>query len=164
MRWTVHSDLRYMQPIEAIRTDYADTLGFINKCDEHIFKVRNWALVTSSAVIAFAISKDKDAIVLVNIALLPAFLYLELIYKSFQDSAIEHTTELSERIDRYLASTEPATVLDGYRHGFGRKLRYPSVTRVVALLKMKTRRHIVAFYGLLALFSIGGYAVSWFVS
>jgi len=148
-----------MLPIDAIRSDYADTLGFINKCDDHIFKVRNWALVTSSAVIAFAISKDKDAIVLVNLALLPAFLYLELIYKSFQDSAIKHTTELSERIDAYLTDPAAEAVLAGYRHGFGRKLEYPSVKRVFRILLNRSRWHILNFYSLLLIVSLGALAV-----
>jgi hypothetical protein len=148
-----------MLPIDAIRSDYADTLGFINKCDDHIFKVRNWALVTSSAVIAFAISKDKDAIVLVNLALLPAFLYLELIYKSFQDSAINHTTELSERIDAHLADPAAEAVLAEYRHGFGRKLEYPSVNRVFRILLNRSRWHILNFYSLLLIVSLGALAV-----
>ncbi len=30
-----------MQPIDTLQTDFAQTLGFIDKCDDHIFKVRN---------------------------------------------------------------------------------------------------------------------------
>lgn len=82
-----------MQPIEILKEDFSQTLGFIDKCDDHIFKIKNWALLTSSAVIAFSITQNHDAIALANLALLLAFIYLELIYKSFQDTAIDHSTD-----------------------------------------------------------------------
>jgi hypothetical protein len=148
-----------MLPIDALKEDYDRTLGFIDKCDDHIFKIKNWALVTSSAVIAFAISRDKDAIVLVNLVLLPAFLYLELIYKSFQDTAIEHTTDLSIRIDKFLADPTAPDLLVGYQHGFGRKLRYPAVKRVFSILRNRNRWHILNFYSLLFLVSGGAFFV-----
>jgi uncharacterized membrane protein len=149
-----------MQPIEALREDFSQTLGFIDKCDDHIFKIKNWALITSSAIIAFSISQDYDAIALINLALLVAFIYLELIYKSFQDIAIAHNTDISQRIDKYLADPTTTDLLEGYSHGFGRKLQYPSVPRVFAILRNRKRRHILNFYGLLALFSIGAFAVA----
>ena len=152
-----------MQPIDALREDFAQTLGFIDKCDDHIFKIKNWALLTSSAVIAFSISQNQDPIALANLALLVAFMYLELIYKSFQDSAIEHTTDLSKRIDRYLADPSCTDLLLGYNHSFGRKLQYPSVNRVFSLLRNHSRWHILNFYGLLAIFSVAAFAIARFV-
>ena len=95
-----------MQPIDILKDDFPQTLGFIDKCDNHIFQIKNWAIVTSSAIIAFSISQDHRALVLVNIPLLLAFIYLELIYKSFQDTAIQHTTDVSERIEKFLTSSE----------------------------------------------------------
>ena len=62
-----------MQPIEILREDFAQTFGFIDKCDEHIFKIKNWALLTSSAVIAFSISQKHDILALANLALLLSF-------------------------------------------------------------------------------------------
>ena len=153
-----------MQPIEILREDFAQTLGFIDKCDEHIFKIKNWALLTSSAVIAFSISQKHDVIALANLALLIAFLYLELIYKSFQDVAIQHNSEISHRIDLYLANTSDSELLTGYRHSFGSKLKYPSVPRVFGILLNRNRWHILNFYILLALFSVGAFVVSRFVT
>lgn len=152
-----------MTPIDALREDFSQTLEFIDKCDEHIFKIKNWALLTSSAVIAFSISQDHDAIALANIGLLVAFIYLELIYKSFQDSAIEHSTDISRRIDRYLADPNSDDLLQGYIHSFGRKLVYPSVSRVFGIIRNRSRWHILNFYGLLALFSIAAFIVARFV-
>lgn len=154
--------MQEMRAIDALREDFAQTLGFIDKCDDHIFKIKNGALFTSSAVVAFSITQNHDAIVLANLPLLLAFMYQELIYKSFQDSAIEHTTDISERIDRYLALPEAEDLLDGYNHSFGRKLQYPSVSRVFSILKNRHRWHILAFYFLLGVFSIGAFIIGRF--
>jgi hypothetical protein len=146
-----------MQPIEILKEDFAQTVGFIDKCDDHIFKIKNWALLTSSAVVAFSISQKHDVIALGNLALLVAFMYLELIYKSFQDTAIQHTIDISQRIDKYLVDPSGAELLAGYSHSYGRKLQYPSVCRVFTILGNRNRWHILNFYLLLALFSVGAF-------
>lgn len=153
-----------MKPIDVLKEDFSQTLGFIDKCDGHIFKIKNWALLTSSAVIAFSVSQDQDLIALSNLALLLPFIYLELIYKSFQDTAIQHTTDISARIDRYLVDPALPDLLAGYTHSFGRKLQYPSVCRVFSILRNTNRWHILNFYGLLALFSLGAFIVARFVT
>ena len=152
-----------MNPIDIIHNDFEQTVAFIDKCDEHIFKIKNWALFTSSAVIAFSVAQDHDLIALANLALLVAFIYLELIYKSLQDTAIEHTTDISKRIDTYLLDSSNNSLLDGYSHSYGRKLKYPSICRVFSILRNKNRWHILNFYGLLALFSICAFGVAHFV-
>lgn len=153
-----------MAPIDALKEDFAQTLAFIDKCDGHIFTIKNWALLTTSGVIAFSISQDQHLIALANLALLVAFVYLELIYKSFQDTAIQHNTDISARIDRYLAEPTAPDLLLGYSHSFGRKLQYPSVFRVFSILGNRKRWHILNFYGLLAIFSIGAFVVARFVA
>lgn len=152
-----------MQPIDVLKEDFAQTLGFIDKCDSHIFQIKNWAIVTSSAIIAFSISQDHDALVLVNAPLLFAFIYLELIYKSFQDTAIQHTTDISQRIDKFLISSQVTDLLTGYSHSFGRKLQYPSICRVFSILGNRNRWHILNFYGLLVLISVGAFVLAKFV-
>lgn len=153
-----------MKSIEVLKEDFSQTLGFIDKCDDHIFKIKNWALLTSSAVIAFSISQDHAALALANLFLLVAFIYLELIYKSFQDTAIEHSSDISQRIDKYLEVPSSEDLLAGYGHSFGRKLQYPSVRRVFSILGNRNRRHILYFYCLLALFSIGAFVVAKYVA
>lgn len=148
-----------MQPIDVLKEDFSQTLEFIDKCDDHIFKIKNWSLLTSSAVIAFSVSQNREVIALANLVLLVAFVYLELIYKSFQDTAIQHTTDISKRIDMYLAETTAMTLMNGYSHSFGRKLEYPSVRRVFSILCNRNRRHILNFYFLLAIFSVGAFVV-----
>lgn len=151
-----------MHSIEILREDSAQTLEFIDKCDVHIFKIKNWALITSSAVIAFAVSQNHDLISLANLIFLICFIYLELIQKSFQNAAIKHTWDISKRIDRYLTDPEASDLLEEYEHGFGRKLEYPSVLRVFAILRNRNQWHILNFYGLLALISIGALIVALF--
>jgi len=153
-----------MEPIELLREDFSQTVEFIDKCDDHIFKIKNWALFTSSAVIAFSVTQDHDAIALANLALLIAFIYLELIYKSFQDTAIEHTSDISKRIDMYLLDPSSSLLLGNYSHSYGRKLKYPSVCRVFNILRNSNRWHILNFYGLLAIFSVGAFGVAKYVA
>lgn len=152
-----------MQNIDILKEDFAQTLAFIDKCDDHIFKIKNWALLTSSATIAFSISQQHDAVALSNFALIIAFVYLELIYKSFQDTAILHATDISQRLDVFMNDPSTFELLAGYKHGFGRKLQYPSVGRVFSILRNRNRWHILCFYSLLALFSLGGFVVARFI-
>jgi len=146
-----------MEPIEILKEDFAQTLDFIDKCDNHIFQIKNWAIATSSAIIAFSISQNYDSLVFVNLLPLLAFLYLELVYKSFQDSAIAHAADISQRIDKYLANTNVGDLLVKYNHGFGRKIQYPSVRRVFGILRNPDRGHFRNFYVLLILISVGAF-------
>lgn len=145
--------------IEILKEDFSQTVEFIDKCDNHIFQVKNWAILTSSAVIAFTVSQGRKWFALANFVILIAFLYLELIYKSFQDTAIEHTDDLSKRIEKYLVTDAQFELLDGYKHSYGRNLIYPSLSRVWEIFCKPTRRHILIFYGLLALYSLGAFLV-----
>ena len=153
-----------MDSIDILREDFEQTVAFIDKCDSHIFKIKNWALLTSSAVIAFSVSQDHDAIALANILLLVAFIYWELIYKSFQDKAIEHCSDLSSRIDAYIQSQDQEKLVKEYKHSYGRKLVYPSITHVFSLLKNRNRWHILNFYMLLTFFSVGAFGVAQYVA
>jgi len=153
-----------MDPVKALTSDYDSTLGFIDKCDAHMFRIKNWALITTSTVVAYSISSGTEFVVLVNLVLIPAFLYLELIYKSFQDSAIEHTTDIAERIDRALSQDNTDDLVAGYEFGFGRKLKYPSLSRCMEIFRNKNRKHISNFYSFIVLFSIGAFIVGRYVA
>ena len=154
-----------MKAIEALEKDYQSTLAFIDKCDDHMFKIKNWALVTTSAVVAFSITRDKDLLVLVNLGLILAFLYLELTYKLFQDSAIDHANDVAVRIDNHLNNVASGTpLLSGYTFGFGRKLTYPSVSEIFKLALNPARRHIINFYVLIGTISVAALIVGCFVA
>ena len=148
-----------MQPIDILREDFEQTLGFIDKCDNHIFQVKNWAIATSSAVIAFSISQNHDGIALLNLPLFFAFMYLELMYKFFQDTAIQHTDDISRRIDKFLSNSQTDLLTDN-KHSFGRRLQYPSFCRVFSVLGNRKRWHILNFYLLLTLISVIAFAVA----
>ena len=79
------------------------------------------------------------------------YLYLELVYKSFQDAAIAHQQDLADRVDLFI-NGKLDNVVAGYEHGFGRKLRYPAVLWVFGNLIRETHRHILNFYLLLTFF------------
>lgn len=143
-----------MDPVKALTSDYDSTLGFIDKCDAHMFRIKNWTLITTSTVVAYSISSGTELVVLVNLVLIPAFLYLELIYKSFQDNAIDHVTDVAERIDRALSQDSSEDLIAGYEFGFGRKLKYPSLSRCTIIFRNKYRKHISNFYSFIVLFSI----------
>tara|TARA_R110002049_G_scaffold130820_1_gene289286 strand:+ start:24462 stop:24923 length:462 start_codon:yes stop_codon:yes gene_type:complete len=148
-----------MDPVKALTSDYDSTLSFIDKCDAHMFRIKNWALITTSAIVAYSISSGTEFVVLVNLVLIPAFLYLELIYKSFQDSAIDHTTDVAERIDIALSHGDTDDLIAGYEFGFGRNLKCPSLSRCIKIFRNKNRRHISNFYSFIVLFSIGAFVV-----
>jgi len=158
------SDDMKLNSIDLLKEDFAQTLAFIDKCDNHIFQIKNWAILTSSAVVAFSVSQGHNGFALANPALLIPFMYLELIYKSFQDAAILHTTDISQRIDNYLAGQKETALLTGYNHSYGRKLQYPSVVRVFSILRNRNRWHILNFYFLLSLISIGAFFVGAYVA
>ena len=153
-----------MDPVKALISDYDSSLDYIDKCDAHMFRIKNWTLITTSAVVAYSISSGTEFVVLVNLILIPAFLYLELIYKSFQDSAIDHTTDISERIDRALSQDGTDDLITGYEFGFGRKLQYPSLSRCMKILRNKNRKHILNFYSFIFVFSIGAFIVGRYVA
>ncbi len=148
-----------MKCVDTLRLDYDSTNSFLDKCDAHMFKVKNWTLITSSAIIAYSISANAEFVVFVNLFLVPTFLYLELVYKSFQDTAIDHSKDIAQRIDRALLAEEDDDLLDGYQFGFGRKLQYPSLAKCLRILVNKNTRYIVNFYGAVVLFSMGAFLV-----
>ena len=148
-----------MERSELIYTDYQATLAYIDKCDDHLFKIRNWALIAASAVIAFSFSSKIMFIAWANVLLIPSFLYIELVDKSLQDDAIRHSSDLEKRIGVYAEGADGPD-LKGYRFGIGHSLGQPTLKKVWSVLFNKNRRHILVFYVLLLLFSavsfIGG--------
>lgn len=148
-----------MRPIEIFLRDHENVLAFIDKCDGHIFKIRSWALATCSAIIAYSITKNEHWIVFTNILLVPAFLYMECVYKSLQDDAIARSVELDARIQRYFQDQKGTGWSKGYKFGLSLVLQYPSMKQITRILGNPHRRHIVAFYGFILLFSCGAFFI-----
>jgi len=141
-----------------LQTDYNNALKFIDKCDDHIFKIKNWALVTISAVIAFGVANDKDIVIISNLAIILAFLYLELFYKSLQDDAILHSTKLEKRLEKYYSGDKEEAV-ENYSFGIGSALAYPKLKNMLSILAHPYRRHIIIFYSFLVIYSGGGFLI-----
>ena len=147
---------------QLMNKDYDNTLKFIDKCDDHIFKIKNWVLITVSAVIAFGITKDKEIVIIANLAIILAFLYLELFYKSLQDDAISHSSKLESRLEEFCKGNESDSI-DGYSFGIGKVLTYPKLEKMWKTLSHPYRRHIVIFYSFLLEYSLGAFCIGKFL-
>ena len=137
--------------IEVLKLDYEKTLAFIDKTDLLIFKIRNWAILTSSAVIAFGFTKDSYFILTLNLFVISAFLFIELIYKGFHESGIGHSFYLENQIQSYFLGKD---IDSDYVFGLGHAIVHPDIKTMIANLKRKNRWHIVAIYGLLVFASL----------
>ena len=137
--------------IDILKLDYEKTLAFVDKTDLLIFKIRNWVILTSSGVIAFGFTKDSYLILSLNVFIISAFMFIELIYKGFHESGIKHSFYLENQIQSYVKDKD---IDDKYIFGLGHAITPPDITVMLDILKKKTRWHIVAIYGLLVFATI----------
>jgi flagellar motor protein MotB len=137
---------------ELLLFDYEKTLEFLNKADGLLFQIKNWAIVSCSAVLAFGVSQKSLIIVAGTFFLIAGFCLLELVYKSFHDDCIAKSYGLEKLIQD---SLKPSFVLpSGYEFGVGHAIEPPRFRRLLGLLLKKDRWHIGIFYfmiGVLAL-------------
>ena len=82
---------------EILIKDYEVTQAFIDKIDGFLFWIRNWAIVSSSAVIVYSLTSEYRYIVFSNFLIVLGFLFVELIQKSFHEDAMKHSKKF-ERI------------------------------------------------------------------
>ena len=100
----------------------------------------------------------------VLIELLSKYLEVNIEASSIFATQNEDRYKTLERIDKYLSDPDTTELLVGYSHSFGRKLNYPSVPYVFGILCNSNRWHILNYYVLLALFSIGAFVLGTFVA
>ena len=146
-----------MNKDELIKRDYQACLNFIDKCDDHLFKIKNWVLFTVSAVIAFSFHKNTSWICLANYPIVISFLYIELVYKSFQDDVILLCKDIDERYEKEINGGDPKEIWSSYIIGMGRHIKRPDFGKIFITLFHKDKLHIIIFYVLLCVFSAGGY-------
>ena len=143
-----------------VKRDYQASLNFIDKCDDHLFRIRNWALFTVSAVIAFSFHKNTSWICHANYLIVTSFLYLELVYKSFQDDVIKLCRDIDERYEKQIKSSNNENIWSDYIIGMGRHIKRPGYYKVIKTLFNQDKIHIITFYILLCIFSYGSsYAI-----
>jgi hypothetical protein len=124
--------------------DYDKTLAFIDKADGQLFQIRNWAIVSCSAVVAFAVSQKIPIILAANAFLVICFLFLELIYKSFHEDCLGKGHYLEVLIKQ---SLDPSFKLPTeYQFGIGHEIKAPKLRKMFKILFSCERWHICAVY------------------
>ena len=132
--------------------DYEVTRNFIDKIDGQLFQIKGWALFTASGVIAYGVSQKSEFILLTNIVVVSAFCFLEMIYKTFHETAIGRMP-LLERIIHGDLKPRYKLPLD-YRFGLGAEINPPSWKAIKRIFTHPGRWHLVGYYFMIILGTI----------
>lgn len=130
--------------LETVRFDYEKTLAFIDKLDDQLFRMKNWALVTCSAVITYGISREEKWVLLLNCAIVLGFLFQEMAYKTFHESGIRKCFELEKIIQADLKTGAKLPV--GYFFGMGHKIEPVTFVKMLRIILNPARWHSVFLY------------------
>jgi len=140
---------------DLLKIDYDKTLAFVDKMDDILFRIKNWAIVTSGAIIALAISINNRYALLVNLLLIYCFLVLELFYKCFHEDALIK----SHLIEELLFSDPNNEQIQGKRQeyvfGLGHAINLPNARRMTWILFH--RFHMSFLYLILLVLNILGF-------
>ena len=55
--------------LELLLLDYKITQSFIDKLDDHLFRIKNWVITTDGAIFALAITTKVKSVLIVNLIL-----------------------------------------------------------------------------------------------
>lgn len=132
---------------ETIRYDYDKTVAFIDKLDDQIFRMKGWALMTCSAVIAYGISRGDRRVLCANFFIVLAFLFQEMAYKTFHESGIRKCMELEEIIQADLK--KQAKLPNGYVFGIGHKIEPVTFAKIFEIIGNPARWHSIFLYVLI---------------
>jgi hypothetical protein len=141
--------------VELIKFDYERTQDFVDKADGFLFQIRNWAMVSCSAVVTYAVSEKNGIVLLANIFLVFGFCTFELIYKSFHEDCIRKGYELEKLL---LQSLDTKSELPSdYQFGIGHAIRVPRFKGLVSILFNRNRWHIgIVYLALLIMTALAG--------
>ena len=150
------------QEREMLLLDYDKTLAFIDKAEGHLFQIRNWAIVSCSAVVAFAVSQQSPIVLAANVFLVSCFCLLEVIYKSFHEDGIQKSYYLEEVIQK--SSDASFQLPEDYQFGIGHTIALPRPGKLLRILFNRDRWHIGALYvGLFLLTALAAAYLKWLV-
>ena len=121
--------------------DYESTLPFVDKLDGQLLAIRNLAVVSASAVIAYSVSEGLPWLLWANLAVIPAFMLMELVYKSFHEDGIRRTFVLEAQMLEAIRHQRYPT---DYEFGIGHAIKPLSVTRMAKLALDRPRWHMLA--------------------
>lgn len=150
-----------MKKEEILIKDYELTQAYIDKIDRFLFWIRNWAIVACSGVIVFGVTKNEQYIILSNLFILLAFLFLELIQKSFQENAMTHSKEIEKIIQFHLEGNNK--IPKDYHFGIAHSLNTVKKKNLKNIIFNKARWHNLAFYGVIMLFTLATFILQPFI-
>lgn len=135
---------------DLLKLDYKTTIAFLDKADGWLFQIRNWAAVSSSAVVAYSVSKDNLLVLGLAPFLVMGFWFFELIYKSFHEDCIGKSYQLEEILRDCV---RPGSEMPGdYEFGIGHAIEPVRVRRLLEIVRNPKRWHNnVAYLGLLVM-------------
>ena len=103
--------------MDFLKLDYEAAQAVVNKFDGHLFAVRNWAVTTTGAIAALSLSVAQPRVLLVGLVPSVLFAFLELMYKSFHDEAIDKRKYVETQIQR--VAVESSSLDTDYQFGMG---------------------------------------------
>ena len=135
---------------ELLELDYRTTQSFIDKADDILFRIKNWAITTNGGIFALAISTKNKNVLVVNLVLIACFWLLELFYKCFHEDAMEQ----NKKIEEYLfEDTEDSEIRKKkYVFGLGHTIKLPRVKKMIEIIFK--RLHITFLYLVMLLVTI----------
>ena len=143
------------QAIDLLKLDYEVARSVVDKFDSQLFTIRNWAVTTTGAIAALAVTVEQPFVLLVGLAPPILFAFLELRYQIYCDDMIAHSHYLESQIHRVVL--EGRTPDPDYQFGIRGRIQRPQLRRMAR--RFVTERVTLTFYGGLLLILIVGLAV-----
>jgi len=138
--------------IDLLKFDYQVARSLIDKFENHVFIVRNWAITTTGATVAISLSADQRLVLVVGLVPPTFFGLLELIYQCWTWEAVEYSRDIEDRLHQ--VAIENHALDDDYKFGVRRWIRRPGLGRMAQMFFR--RREILIFYvGLLLVPVVG---------
>jgi hypothetical protein len=130
------------QIIDLLKFDYQVARSLIDKFENHIFVVRNWAVTTTGAIVAISLTADQRIVLVVGLVPPLFFGLLELIYQCWTWDAIVYSRYIEEQLHQ--VTVDKRALDDQYWFGVRGRISRPGLRRMVQIFFR--RREILTFY------------------
>ena len=138
--------------IDLLKFDYQVARSLIDKFENHVFVVRNWAVTTTGAIVAISLSADQRLVLLVGLVPPIFFGLIELIYQCWTWEAVIYSRDIEARLHR--VAIENRAVGDDYEFGVRRWIHRPELGRMRRML-FRRREILTLYVGLLLVPIVG---------
>ena len=140
------------QKREILLLDYQKTLEVIHKQVDALFKIKEWAVISCSAVIAYGVSQKSYLLLLSTLPLNTGFFFIEVFFREFHNGCIRRAEKLEEMIqDIFDGSNRTSVYVFGISHTFrevAKEMRNP----IKILFSTRNLRTSTGFLYMLILF------------